>query len=94
LGVSSLHLGQHSSGVGLGSADFLHVLRAASVEARLQGGRLTLGQSGYAHEDAVRPQMTMDVFGLTKEDFIPEVEVGGAATFLEFAATADVNLFI
>ncbi len=39
-------------------------------------------------------QMTMDVFGLTKEDFIPEVEVGGAATFLEFAATADVNLFI
>jgi len=39
-------------------------------------------------------QMTMDVFGFSKEDFIPEVEVGGAATFLEFAATADVSLFI
>ena len=27
-------------------------------------------------------QMTMDVFGFSKEDFIDEVEVGGAATFL------------
>jgi len=39
-------------------------------------------------------QMTMDVFGFKKEDFIEGVEIGGAATFLEFAADADVNLFI
>jgi len=39
-------------------------------------------------------QMTMDVFGFQKEDFIPEVEIGGAATFLEFAASADIQLFI
>ena len=39
-------------------------------------------------------QMTMDVFGFTKEDFIPECEIGGAATFLEFAAKSDVSLFI
>ncbi len=39
-------------------------------------------------------QMTMDVFGFKKEDFIPECSVGGAATFLEFAADADVQLFI
>ncbi len=39
-------------------------------------------------------QMTMDVFGLTKDDFIDGVEVGGAATFLEFAADADVSLFV
>jgi peroxiredoxin family protein len=39
-------------------------------------------------------QMTMDVFGFKKEDFIPECTVGGAATFLEFAADADVSLFI
>jgi len=39
-------------------------------------------------------QMTMDVFGFTKEDFIPEIDIGGAATFLDFASTADVNLFI
>jgi len=39
-------------------------------------------------------QMTMDVFGFKREDFIPECQVGGAATFLEFAADADVSLFI
>ncbi len=39
-------------------------------------------------------QMTMEVFGFKKEDFIPECTVGGAATFLEYAADADVQLFI
>ena len=39
-------------------------------------------------------QMTMDVFGFKKEDFIPQAEIGGAATFLEYAADADVQLFI
>ena len=32
-------------------------------------------------------QMTMDVFGFTKDEFIDEVEVGGAATFLELPPT-------
>jgi peroxiredoxin family protein len=39
-------------------------------------------------------QMTMEVFGFKKEDFIPECTVGGAAAFLEYAADADVQLFI
>ena len=39
-------------------------------------------------------QMTMDVFGFKREDFIKECEIGGAATFLEYAAEADVQLFI
>ncbi len=39
-------------------------------------------------------QMTMEVFGFHKEDFIPQTEVGGAAMFLEYAADADVSLFI
>ena len=39
-------------------------------------------------------QMTMDVFGFKKEDFIPQADIGGAATFLEYAADADVQLFI
>lgn len=37
-------------------------------------------------------QMTMDVMGLEKEDFIDGIEVGGAVTFLEFAKDADVTL--
>ncbi len=39
-------------------------------------------------------QMTMDVFGFKREDFIPSCEIGGAATFLEYAADAEVQLFI
>ncbi|SVD90876.1 uncharacterized protein METZ01_LOCUS443730, partial [marine metagenome] len=39
-------------------------------------------------------QMTMDVFGFSKDDFIDEVDIGGAATFLEFAAEADIQMFI
>lgn len=39
-------------------------------------------------------QMTLDVFGFKTEDFIDGIELGGAATFLEFAADADITLFI
>ena len=40
-------------------------------------------------------QMTVDLFGFTPEDFIPEVkEYCGAASFLQIARDADVSLFI
>lgn len=40
-------------------------------------------------------QMTVDLFGFTPDDFIPEVkEYVGAATFLPMAREADVSLFI
>jgi peroxiredoxin family protein len=39
-------------------------------------------------------QMTMDVFGFKKEEFIDEAEVAGAAAFLEFAADSNVSLFV
>jgi peroxiredoxin family protein len=40
-------------------------------------------------------QMTVDLFGFTYDDFIPEVkEYCGAATFLPMAKDADVSLFI
>jgi peroxiredoxin family protein len=40
-------------------------------------------------------QMTVDLFGFTHGDFIPEVkEYVGAATFLPMARDADVSLFI
>ena len=38
---------------------------------------------------------TMEMFGIKREDLIPEVdELAGAATFLNIAAGADVTLFI
>lgn len=40
-------------------------------------------------------QMTVDLFGYTRDEFIPEVkDFAGAATFLAEARDADVNLFI
>jgi peroxiredoxin family protein len=37
-------------------------------------------------------QMTMDVMGVKKEELIDGVEIGGAATFLEFAAENAISL--
>ena len=39
-------------------------------------------------------QMTMDLFDFKAEDLIEDIELGGAATFFEFAGESDVNLFI
>ncbi|HAV41819.1 MAG TPA: peroxiredoxin family protein [Acidobacteria bacterium] len=37
-------------------------------------------------------QMTMDVMGVKKEDLIDGIEIGGAATFLEFASQNAITL--
>jgi len=37
-------------------------------------------------------QMTMDVMGIKKEDLIDGIEIGGAATFLEFASDDAIAL--
>ncbi len=39
-------------------------------------------------------QMTIDLFDMKHEDFIDGIDLGGAATFLEFAGEADISLFI
>lgn len=39
-------------------------------------------------------QMTMEVFGFGREEFIPEAEIGGAGMFLDYAAEADIQLFV
>jgi peroxiredoxin family protein len=39
-------------------------------------------------------QMTMDVMGTKREDLIDGIDVGGAATFLEYASKCNITLFI
>ena len=39
-------------------------------------------------------QMTMDLFEYDKEDMIEGIDIGGAATYIECATQADINLFI
>lgn len=38
--------------------------------------------------------MTMHMFDLSKSDFIEGVEIGGAATFLDYASDSDIQLFV
>jgi len=39
-------------------------------------------------------QMTLDLFEYDREDMIDEMEIGGAATYMEKALKSDINLFI
>ena len=38
--------------------------------------------------------MTMSMFDLQHSDFVDGVEIGGAATFLDFASDAEIQLFV
>ncbi len=39
-------------------------------------------------------QMTMDLFEYSLDDMIEEIEIGGAATYIEVATQSHINLFI
>lgn len=39
-------------------------------------------------------QMTLDLFEYDRKDMIDEMEIGGAATYMERALRSDINLFI
>ncbi len=39
-------------------------------------------------------QMSMDVMGISKEDLLDNVSIGGVATYMNRAENANVNLFI
>ena len=39
-------------------------------------------------------QMTLDLFEFDKNDLIPSVKLGGAATYMERALKSDINLYI
>jgi peroxiredoxin family protein len=38
--------------------------------------------------------MTIDLFDMKRDDFIDEIELGGAATYFEYAGDSDISLFI
>ncbi|MCP4007887.1 MAG: peroxiredoxin family protein, partial [Proteobacteria bacterium] len=39
-------------------------------------------------------QMTIDLCDMAEGDFIDEIELGGAATYFEYAGQSDINLYI
>ena len=67
-------------------------LRAACVEG---GGNLIGSLSLEAGVNMIACQMTVELFGYDRSEFIPEVkEYCGAAHFLPMAKDADVTLFV
>jgi peroxiredoxin family protein len=39
-------------------------------------------------------QMTIDLFDIRRDELLDEIDLGGAATFFEFAGEADISLFV
>lgn len=77
----------------------MEAMATAMMKSRFhKSGVATIGQLlDIAIESGVKLigcQMTMDVMGLKQSDIIEGVEFGGAATWLDAAADAQINLFI
>ena len=63
-------------------------------ETRGRDGRRIARNGQESGVKLIACQMTMDVMGYKQSDMIEGVEFGGAATWLDVAADADINLFI
>ena len=89
-GAENLKLGKmHMGGMGTGMIKALAKEHGVASPAELMEMALDLGVR-------LHPcQMTMDLYGLTTDDFIDGLEpVCGAANFIDMAANADVQMFI
>ena len=63
-------------------------LRSQSVDYSWLSGKVEELREACIESDVklIACQMTMDVFGFSTDEFIDDIELGGAATFLEFDA--------
>lgn len=84
LGLSKMNMG------GIGAWMMRRVMRERGV-ASLEQMRDQALESGV---EFIACQMSMDVMGITREELIPEVGIGGVATYMQRAEESNVNLFI
>lgn len=84
LGLSKMNM------AGMGSRMMRSVMRKKNVES-LESMIKTAVDNGV---ELVACQMSMDVMGIKKEEFVDGVQLGGVATYLERAEDAGVNLFV
>ena len=84
-----LHLSQMSF-FGLGDRLMRHIMRSKNIE-QLEDLRQAAQEAGV---EFIACQMTMDMMGISKEELIDGVTVGGVATYMQRAEQANVNLFI
>lgn len=83
----------------VGSLPGMEAIATAMMKSMFnKHGVATIGQLlSLAKESGVKLiacQMTMDVMGVKQSDMIEGVEFGGAATWLDVATDAQINLFI
>ena len=84
-----LHLSQMSF-FGLGDRLMRHIMRSKNID-QLEDLRQAALNAGV---EFIACQMTMDMMGISKEELIDGVTVGGVATYMQRAEQSNVNLFI
>jgi peroxiredoxin family protein len=89
-GTDHLKLGKINMG-GVGTMMIKQLAREYKVASPTELLQLAMDVGARLHPC----QMTMDLYGLTREDFIDGLEPTlGAASFIDMAAKADITLFI
>ena len=85
----SLHLSQMSM-LGIGDRLIRYIMRKKNINSleELRDQALANGV------EFIACQMSMDMMGIDKEEFIDGVSIGGVATYMQRAEEANVNLFI
>lgn len=84
LKLSKMHM------AGIGSRMMRHIMRKKGIDS-LETLRQQAIDNGV---EFIACQMSMDVMGVSKEELLDNVTIGGVATYMERAVKADVNLFI
>ena len=84
-----LHLSKMSM-FGIGDKMMRHVMKEKNI-ASLESLRDEAIKNGV---EFIACQMSMDVMGITKEELLDNVTIGGVATYMDRANKSNVNLFI
>ena len=75
---------------GLGAKMMRYIMKRKNIDS-LETLRDMAAANGV---EFIACQMSMDVMGITKEELLDNVTIGGVATYMNRAENANVNLFI
>lgn len=75
---------------GMGSKMMRYIMKSKNIDSLESLRRQAL----FNGVEFIACQMSMDVMGVAKEELLPEVSIGGVATYMERADKANGNLFI
>lgn len=84
-----LHLSKMSM-LGLGDRLIRHIMRRKNISQLEE----LMREAVYNGVELIACQMTMDMMGISRDELIDGVTVGGVATYMERAGNSGVNLFI